>query len=348
MINIKLLFRFIEDVFRIRYLDAKRLKPLLLAYFITYRCNLKCSYCDYSKNELSHKFNELDTSQSIELLKLCRKTIPSIAFSGGEPLLREDIDEIIKKSKVIGFNPVSLFTNGLLLPQHEEILKYINFLQISLDTLDEKKQDEIFGIKQSGITRQIKEIITFYAGKQDKFNFRMNINAVLSHGQLDDIITIHNFCKRLGIRLTVCPQLSESGQALQYFAGNPIYQSLIDSLIKLKTQDNAVMDTTEFLTHIHDFSYFLCYPYLTPRIYPNGELAGPCPVINGKKYPLLDLGSWEKAYLAMTNDFGDNFKCTQICFLPCYLETSTLMTHPLKSMWELLRLYFSDVRQNIQ
>jgi hypothetical protein len=65
---------------------------------------------------------------------------------------------------------------------------------------------------------------------------------------------------------------------------------------------------------------------------------GPCPVIAEKRYPLLELGSWEKAYKTLLTDYGNNYQCKKTCFLPCYLETSTLMIHPWQSLKELFQL----------
>jgi MoaA/NifB/PqqE/SkfB family radical SAM enzyme len=326
-----------EDHLRIQYFSSRKLKPLLLAFFVTYRCNLKCCYCDYARYNHSHKFPELNTTQTIEILKLCR-SIPAIAFSGGEPLLRDDIDLIVKTARYLGFKPISLFTNGLLLPKHEKILGDLDFLQISLDSLDEKIQDRIFAVKQSGLTHQLIDIITFYARQQQKRHFRINLNAVLMPEQLDEILRLYHFARKIDIKLTICPQLSEDGQPVPALTADQKYFAVIDHLIKLKAENGTVMDTSEFLLHIRDFRTFHCYPYLTPRIYPDGKLVGPCPVIIEKSYPLLEIGSWEKAFAALRTDFGDNYLCPRNCYLPCYLETSTLMVHPWESFKKLFRL----------
>jgi molybdenum cofactor biosynthesis enzyme MoaA len=317
MWSTKLFYRFLENYIRINFFQSLPLKPLLLAYFVTYRCNLKCCYCDYAQNNHSDKFPELNTAQAIEVLKLCRRGIPAIAISGGEPLLRDDIDLIVKTARILGFKPISLFTNGLLLPKHEKILDDLDFIQISLDTINENIQDEIFGIQHCGLTRQLLDIITYYAGQQQKRHFRINLNAVLMPDQLDEIIPLYNFASKIGVRLTISPQLLENGQYVEAFANNQKYHSVIDYLITLKSQSGTVMDTSEFLSHIREFTPFPCYPYLTPRIFPNGELVGPCPIIAEKKYPLLELGSWEKAYQTLITDFGKNYQCPKNCFLPC-------------------------------
>lgn len=217
------------------------------------------------------------------------------------------------------------------------MLDYLDFLQISLDTLDENKQDEIFSIGNSGQAKKLKEIISCYAKQQQKRNFKINLNAVITPNNIEDILEIYSFANKINVRLTICPQLYY-GKPLPTLIDNPQYQSLIDQLICLKRNNSTIMDIDAFLHHIRSFKPFQCYPYLTPRIYPNGELVGPCPIIEHKKYNLLKISSWKKAYYLLIKECGKDFVCNEPCFLPCYLETSTLMVQPWKSVKELLRL----------
>jgi MoaA/NifB/PqqE/SkfB family radical SAM enzyme len=350
-LSFELFYRFCINYLRLKYSKNPLVKPLLLAYFVTYRCNLSCLYCDYSHVPQPVNNAELSTDEAIELLKIIRAGVPSIAFSGGEPLMREDIDRLVYQSKISGFKPISLFTNGLLLPQHEILLQNIDFLQISLDTLDEEKQDQFFNNGRNGLARELKEILSFYAAHQHRFHIKININSVLTPNNLKDIIDLYKFAKKIGVRLTVCPQLLENGQILSSLHQNTAYQSIINQLIQFKQKNETIMDTLDFLIHIRDFSSYSCYPYLTPRVYPDGNLAGPCPVINQNQYNLLEIGSWEKAFHTMIRDFGVTYSCKHGCFLPCYLETSTLLIHPWQSLKELFRLakpvYKAQYEKNI-
>jgi MoaA/NifB/PqqE/SkfB family radical SAM enzyme len=334
-VSLELISRFVENFLILNYFDNKPLKPLLLAYFVTFRCDLKCHYCEYAQDSNYKNYPELETEPVIKLMRFARQGIPAIAFSGGEPLLRDDIVVLVKAAKALGFKPVSLFTNGLKLPDKEELLNDLDFLQISLDTIDEAKQDEIFGT--SGIARKIKEIIIHYARQQNKRNFRINLNAVITPNTIEDIFDLYSFARSIGVRLTVCPQLNY-GKPLPSLIDNPRYQSLINQLKSLKKNDETIMDTDSFLDHIHSFKPYRCHPYLTPRIYPNGEMVGPCPIIESIKCNLLKADSWNKAYRTVIQNWGERFFCKEPCFLPCYLETSTLMVQPWKSFYELMRL----------
>ncbi|GAG95723.1 unnamed protein product, partial [marine sediment metagenome] len=118
-----LIKNFIKSYVKSKVFRNPRLDPFILAYFVTFRCNLQCSYCSYSKLNYSTKFKELDTSKTKEILRICREIAPSLAISGGEPLIREDITDIVKHAKELKYKPISLFTNSLLLPDKEEILE---------------------------------------------------------------------------------------------------------------------------------------------------------------------------------------------------------------------------------
>jgi len=71
-------------------------QPLWLLAEVTYRCPLHCAFCynptDYDK----HTQNELSTEQWINVLRDARKLgALQLGISGGEPLLRDDIEEIV-------------------------------------------------------------------------------------------------------------------------------------------------------------------------------------------------------------------------------------------------------------
>ena len=68
-------------------------KPRSVNFCITYRCNNRCSYC----NLHSFKTKEMKTNEIKQILNLFKKIgVRRIGFTGGEPLLREDIGDLIK------------------------------------------------------------------------------------------------------------------------------------------------------------------------------------------------------------------------------------------------------------
>ena len=114
--------------------------PLRVMHFVTYRCNLACKYCGI----WSYKIKEMTTKET-------RRAIKEFAdignfhwvFTGGEPLLREDIGELINYLKDFGI-AVTLTTNGTLLRKRIEEVKNVDYLVVSLDG-PKKINDEVRG-----------------------------------------------------------------------------------------------------------------------------------------------------------------------------------------------------------
>lgn len=84
--------------------------PLRVTQEVTSRCNLRCKYC-----EVEGTGNELDTPTIKAMMREFKSSgTISWGFTGGEPLLLEDIGELVSYAKKLGFI-TSLITNGLLL-----------------------------------------------------------------------------------------------------------------------------------------------------------------------------------------------------------------------------------------
>ncbi len=93
----------------------------MINIFVTYRCNLSCSYC--FARELHAEFPEdLTEERFARLLAWMRRAaLPSVAFIGGEPTLHPRLTEMIQRSVAAGVTVV-LFTNGLFAPDLADAL----------------------------------------------------------------------------------------------------------------------------------------------------------------------------------------------------------------------------------
>jgi cyclic pyranopterin phosphate synthase len=116
---------------------------------VTDRCNMGCIYC--VPGNRPRLFNEDRLLSAKEIARLARVALSygvrKIRLTGGEPLLREDILEIIGRIKRAGVRNLSLTTNGSLLagmarPLREAGLERAN---VSLDTMDPAKYAQITG-----------------------------------------------------------------------------------------------------------------------------------------------------------------------------------------------------------
>jgi len=87
--------------------------PVLSEVAVTYRCNMKCEFCYVGRQE---DYGELSTDDLKTVVKKIRleANVPSVSFTGGEPLIRHDIVELVAYARKIGLW-TNLITNGTLL-----------------------------------------------------------------------------------------------------------------------------------------------------------------------------------------------------------------------------------------
>ncbi|MCS7121124.1 MAG: GTP 3',8-cyclase MoaA [Archaeoglobaceae archaeon] len=112
---------------------------------VTNRCNLKCIYC-HREGEKSG--GEIDVERIAEISEAFLKLgLKKVKITGGEPLLRKDIFDIILA--LSGFEEISMTTNGTFLAEKAYELKEcgLDRINISLDTLNAEKYEFITGSK---------------------------------------------------------------------------------------------------------------------------------------------------------------------------------------------------------
>ncbi len=126
---------------------SKDKKPVVV-WNVGQRCNLKCIHC-YSQSKDIEYPNELNTREAKAMLDgLAEYGAPVILFSGGEPLMRKDLMELITYARDNGLRAV-ISTNGTLITEEkaEELKKFgLSYVGISLDGLRETN-DKFRGIE---------------------------------------------------------------------------------------------------------------------------------------------------------------------------------------------------------
>jgi len=117
----------------------KKRAPLSIGLIMTHQCNLQCVYCGWS----SVTCEEMDTDHWLRAIDefLAAGTL-RIGFSGGEPLLRKDLGELLARSH--GQAMITLNTNGILLPERKNLLKHVDVVVLSLDGA-QKVHDDMRG-----------------------------------------------------------------------------------------------------------------------------------------------------------------------------------------------------------
>src|SRR3989338_7539531 len=131
-----------------RLLQFSNEKRPVIVWNVTRRCNLHCVHC-YS-DSFDHPYNdELTTEEGINLINdLAEFKCPVIIFSGGDPLLREDLFYLAKYAKFRGIR-TALSTNGILVDDNmADKIKEAGFAYggVSLDGIGEVN-DSFRGVK---------------------------------------------------------------------------------------------------------------------------------------------------------------------------------------------------------
>lgn len=105
-------------------------KPKIIVWNITSKCNMHCEFC-YGPEEQK----ELTTEEALEKIRQFKKQgATSLVFTGGEPLLRQDIIELIKHAKQQGLFTI-LHTNGLLIDNNflDKLENWLDQINLPLD-----------------------------------------------------------------------------------------------------------------------------------------------------------------------------------------------------------------------
>ena len=134
--------------------------PVLSEFAITHRCNLRCKFC-YLENYNTPEMSTKKAKKIISKLKNEAK-VPFISFTGGEPLLRDDLEDLIKYANSIGLK-VNLISNGTLLTG-ERVLSLkeagLRSAQISLESPHEEIHNSLTGANTFHLTvKGIKNLV---------------------------------------------------------------------------------------------------------------------------------------------------------------------------------------------
>ena len=168
--------------------------PLLVQIVPIRRCNIDCGYCnEYDK--VSDPVPTAAMKQRIDKLAALGTSV--VAFSGGEPMLHPDLDDLIRHIRGHGMM-AGLITNGyLLVPKRIQALNEagLDFLQISIDNVE---PDQVSKKSLRVLDKKLQDLKTYAT-------FDVNINSVVGGGiaNPEDARTINNRARSLGFSTSI-------------------------------------------------------------------------------------------------------------------------------------------------
>jgi MoaA/NifB/PqqE/SkfB family radical SAM enzyme len=124
------------------------MEPILLHYYVTTRCNARCSFCDLWKSPAMPDASPPDVSANLAAARQagCR----FIDFTGGEPLLNNELPRFLEEAKRLGYF-TSVTTNGILFPElARELAGLVDLLHFSVSADTPELHDDLRGVPSFG------------------------------------------------------------------------------------------------------------------------------------------------------------------------------------------------------
>jgi len=268
----------------------------------------------------SSEDSSLDKEKAI-LKRIYDSGACGIAFEGGEPLLRNDLVEILAFSRYLPLH-TSLVTNGTLLESRiDEIASYINgAVYVSLDGTG-KTHDTIRGV--SGCFRKaVRGIIA----SREKVS--VTINTTIMAENIHEIEDMVKLAKELDIGISV----SVAHEYCNAEASAPTADETAEiakKLIEMKKKGYPLVNSINYFKVMANEKNWKCKPWALINVDPEGKLVLPCYVRNEYATSASVFETSIKTAIS-----GFNWKETQNCVkcnLHCYVEPSLVLSWDLRT-----------------
>jgi radical SAM family uncharacterized protein len=287
--------------------------PLFCGHKLTYNCNLRCKMCPFWKR--SSKDLSIEQEKAI-LRQIYDSGVCGIAFEGGEPLLRDDLVEILAFSRSLPLH-TSLVTNGTLLESRiDEIAQYINgAVYVSLDGL-EKTHDTIRGV--SGCFRKaVRGIIA--SRKKVAVTINTTIMAENIH-EIEDLVKLANELDT-GISVAVAHEYCNAKASAP--ASHEI-REIAEKLAEMKKNGYPLINSVSYFKVFAKEKNWTCKPWASVNVSPEGNLVLPCYVRNEYADTISVFETDIKTAISGF-DWTETQNC-QNCSLHCYVEPSMVLS----------------------
>ncbi len=224
-------------------------KPHHAQWMITRKCNYHCRGCNVWKEQDPRELSTEEIKRGLDILK--EIGIVEIVLSGGNPLLRKDAPEIIEYASNLFVTTV--YDNGSMAAKKIGALRNVDFVAISIDSLDEDKNDYIKAVP--GAWKRAMETVEALHNE----GINVSVTPTISQLNLYEIVDITNYFTHKGIPVWYClysfDQREDENQLFRI--GKINYEFIIrdkqamvklcDSLMEMKKKNRKILMTTELL-----------------------------------------------------------------------------------------------------
>lgn len=264
------------SILKLKMLGKKT--PIAVRFQLTNRCDHRCHYCNVWKT----KSNELSTDEVLSLLRELKDMgTKRISFSGGEPLLRNDIGKIINYCKDLRISP-SMNSRGAGIEKKIVDIKKLDLLKVSIDG-PEQIHDYLSGRK--GAFKQSLRAVEI----SQKNGIKVTLTTTMTKYNIEHLDFVRELAKKYNTVVAFQPlkRLSRGVREMEdIYPERKKYRNAIEKLIEIKKQGNGHMRNSLIgLKHIYhwpDYPHLECSAgKLFCIIETNGDLY-PCDRINYK------------------------------------------------------------------
>lgn len=276
--------------------------PLAVLAELSHRCPLQCPYCS-NPVELERGSNELDTATWCRVMdELAEMGVHQIHFSGGEPTVRKDLEELVEHATDVGLYS-NLITSGVLLNE-PRIVKLgelgLEHVQISFQDSEQANADRIGGFK-GGHNKKIE-----VARLVRKAGLPLTVNAVMHRQNLHHLEDVIDMAVELDAERLEVAQVQYYGWALKNRAAfMPTYE-------QLAWATEVVEEARERLKGV------LVIDYVIPDYYA--------------RRPKVCMGGWGRRFISI-NPAGKVLPCHAAESIPG-LSFDSVREHSLAWIWE--------------
>ncbi len=282
-------------------LESNQSKPLWLLAELTYRCPLQCPYCA-NPIEIAKYKDELSTDDWIRVMQQGRKMgATQLGFSGGEPLVRQDLEELIIEARRLGYY-TNLITSGVGMDENRiKAFKKagLDHIQVSFQASSEELNNYLGGSKTFQHKLEMARLVKEY-------DYPMVLNIVLHRKNVDQISDI------LDMTIDLKADYVELASA-QYYGWSRIN---LDQLLPTRVQlDRAESIAMQYQKKMKGKMKII---YVIPDYFEDR----PKPCMNG----------WGSIFLTIAPD-GSALPCHSAAQLPG-LEPPNVKDHSVEWIWD--------------
>ena len=281
--------------------NVTQTQPLWLLAEITYRCPLHCAFCYNPTDYADYTKNELGTDEWIKVLRDARKLgALQLGISGGEPLLRDDIEDIVVEANHLGYYS-NLITSGVGLTEKRiDAFKSggLDHIQLSMHDITEEISNFVTDTSTFKLKQKVAAMI------KDR-GYQMVLNVVIHRYNIGHIKEILEMAEALGADYV---ELANT----QYYGWSLINRN---QLMPTKEQiDEAEKITNEFREYIGNKMkiFFVVPDYYAER-------------------PKKCMNGWGEVFMIVTAN-GDVLPCHSARVLPD-MNFPNVTNNDLKEIW---------------